>query len=643
MIKRMNNNALLSVMLCIIMSACSTTKTANGQSDVPKKALEYFQKGLEHQAVGEYEEAIASLKQAIKKAPNFLDAHDALANTYQRMKDYPKAIGTYKNLLLIEPNHLFANYELGNIYFDMINLDSSEFYFKNFLKLNRTTDKYSIIASETLENVKFARYAMAHPVPLKTKNLGPNINTKEQEYSPAFSLDEQTIYLTRRMGDLGDIRPNEDIYYATRTETGWNRIKLLEGPVNTEENEGAFSITADGNTIFFTACSRNGGVGQCDIWVTSKDNGTWTQPACLDKPLNSVYWESQPSMASNGTQIYFTSDRPGGFGGTDLYVSTFGEKGWETPVNLGKEINTPKDDQFPFIHSDNTTLYFSSAGHPGLGNSDLYVSHLKPDGTWETPKNLGYPINTTGYDWNMVVSRDGKTAYYSSDSKTESQGRLDLYSFELPEEMRAQRVSYVRGTVTDAVTKKPLSCTVLLTPLAGGTPIETYSDARKGQFLVPLKADQQYALTIDKKEYLFHSEYFDMPNVPSDQPFDIAVALQKLEVGKSVVLNNIFFDTDKFVLKPASQSELEKLKAFMVQNTTVNIEISGHTDNVGSAAHNKTLSENRAKSVYNYLVENGIASSRLSFKGYGDTVPLASNENEAGRAKNRRTEFKVVK
>ena len=324
-------------------------------------------------------------------------------------------------------------------------------------------------------------------------------------------------------------------------------------------------------------------------------------------------------------------------------MSKFGDKGWEEPINLGKEINTSKDEQFPFIHSDNTTLYFSSMGHLGMGKSDIFVTHLMPDGTFGTPKNLGYPINTMGYDWNMVVARDGKTAYYSSDNKPEGKGGLDIYSFELPEELQAQRVSYVRGTVIDAKTKKPLATSVSLTPLNGSESTSSYTDAIKGQFMVPLKSDIQYSLTIDKKEYLFHSEYFDMPNVPSDQPFELKIELQKLEVGKTVVLNNIFFDTDKFELKTQSKSELEKLKEFMTLNAEVSIEIGGHTDNAGSSSYNQKLSENRAKSVYQYLTTNGVSGARLSYKGYGDTAPIASNTSETGRARNRRTEFKVVK
>ena len=398
----------------------------------------------------------------------------------------------------------------------------------------------------------------------------------------------------------------------------------------------------DGNYIFFTSCSRPGGVGQCDIWLTMNKEGIWTDPANLQKPINTKYWESQPSISSNGKMLYFTSDRPGGYGGTDLWVAKFGEKGWEEPTNLGPEINTPKDEQFPFIHSDGVTLYFSSEGHRGMGKSDLFISHLKPDGKWETPRNLGYPINTIGEDWNLVVGRDGETAYYSTDKLPNTQGGMDIYSFKLPKEMQAQRVNYAKGYVRDAKTKKPLGASVILTPMDNSSPTFTFASEKTGVFTVALVANMQYALTIDKPGYLFHSEYFDMPNVETDKPFELYIDLQKIEVGNSIILKNIFFDTDKFDLKPKSTSELEKLYTFLINNGVVKIEISGHTDNVGGSSHNQKLSENRAKSVYTYLINKGIDAGRLTYKGYGDTKPLSDNATEQGRAINRRTEFKII-
>lgn len=635
---------ILALTYCVILAACTHSKSAVGQSDVSNKSRALFNKALTKQGYGEYDEAIVLFKQAIKKSPKFEDAYDALAHTYQKKNNLSSAKNVYLKLLTINTEHYYALFELGKIYFENRSLDSSEMYFKKFLTVNKTNDKNSSKAIRSLQNISFTREAIANPVDITPRNLGTNINTREQEYSPAFAIDEKKMYITRRTGNLRDNRPNEDIYFSDQNPSGdWQKIRNMGPPINTVENEGAFSVSSDGHYIFFTSCSRSGGKGQCDIWLTMDQNGKWSDPMNLQEPINTKYWESQPSIASNGKVLYFTSDRPGGYGGTDIWKSNFGEDGWEEPINLGPEINTSLDEQFPFIHSDNVTLYFSSEGHPGMGKSDLFISRLRPDSKWETPKNLGYPINTAGYDWNMVVSRDGKTAYYSSDNFKDGEGGLDIYSFELPEHLKAKKVSYVRGIVRDAETKKLLSASVLLSPQDGSEATSTYADSKKGEFVVPLVSNKKYNLTIDKKGYLFHSEYFDMPNVPSDQPYELYIDLKRLSVGKTVVLNNIFFDTDKFSLKTASNKELEKLKDFLLANSTISIEISGHTDNQGSSQHNLTLSENRAKAVYDYLLDNGIDSSRLSYKGYGDTSPIASNDTKEGRSKNRRTEFKVIK
>ncbi|MEY2924393.1 MAG: hypothetical protein RLZZ337_941 [Bacteroidota bacterium] len=636
------NKYWLVIFSLVLLTACGSRQQANGQSGIPKKAQAMFDKAITHYQYGEFEEAEEIFNSLIKKYPSFGDAYDGLAKTYQDQGKIKPAIGLYRQLLDLQPGHYFALYELGNIYFKQEQMDSAKYFFHFFLKENAGNDDNTQNVRTRLDNIAFAEESMKNPRDITPVNLGPNINTNLEEYSPAFSIDENTIYLTQRNGTLHPSQQNEDIYYAQRNGDHWSAIRSIGTPINTIENEGAFSISADGNYIFFTSCSRPGGVGQCDIWLTMNKEGIWTDPANLQKPINTKYWESQPSISSNGKLLYFTSDRPGGFGGTDLWVASFGEKGWEEPVNLGPEINTAKDEQFPFIHSDGTTLYFSSEGHRGMGKSDLFISHLKPDGTWEKPRNLGYPINTIGEDWNLVVGRDGETAYYSTDKLPNTQGGMDIYSFKLPKDIQAQKVNYAKGYVRDAITKKPLSASVLLTPIDNSKPTYTLAAEKTGIFTVALIGNMQYALTIDKPGYLFHSEYFDMPNVSTDEPFALYIDLQKVEVGNSIILKNIFFDTDKYDLKPASSTELEKLYTFLINNGSTKIEISGHTDNVGVSVHNLKLSENRAKSVYNYLVTKGIDSNRLSYKGYGDTKPIADNASAEGRSKNRRTEFKVV-
>lgn len=638
-----NNNKALNYFLLIwlLIVSCSTSKNANGQQSVSKKAQSLFNEGLKFQSYGEYEQAINLFKQSIKKAPKFLNAYDALANTYQKNNQLINSKNTYLKLLSLKSDHFFGLYELGNIYFDLGNLDSSEFYYRRFLRMNSSNDKYAQNAQLNLRNINFSRDAFKNPVNVNPVNMGSSINSKDQEYSPAFAIDEKTIYITKRMGNLSDNRPNEDLYFAELNDESWDKVKDIGPPINTIENEGAFSISSDGNYIFFTSCSRNGGKGQCDIWLTSKKNNRWDEPKNLQSPINTKYWESQPSISSDGRMLYFSSDRPGGYGGTDIWVSEFSISGWSAPKNLGPTVNTSKDEQFPFIHSDNRTLYFSSNGHPGLGKSDLYLTRKDVKLNWETPINMGYPINSRGQDWNLVVARDGKTAYFSSD-QLKGFGGLDIYTFQLPEKLQAEKVSYLRGYVRDAITKQPLSANVELSPINGEPTTLTYAKPGTGMFLVPLKTNMKYALTIDKDGYLFYTEFYNMPAIQRDQPIELFIDLEKIELGNSVVLKNIFFDTDKSDIKDESKQELEKLIDFLSENNSIRIEISGHTDNVGDSKHNMVLSENRAKSVCDFLTNNGIEKSRLTYKGFGDTQPIKQNNTDENRAKNRRTEFKII-
>jgi outer membrane protein OmpA-like peptidoglycan-associated protein len=638
-----NNNKALNYFLLIwlLIVSCSTSKNANGQQSVSKKAQSLFNEGLKFQSYGEYEQAINLFKQSIKKAPKFLNAYDALANTYQKDNQLINSKNTYLKLLSLKSDHFFGLYELGNIYFDLGNLDSSEFYYRRFLKINSSNDKYAQNAQLNLRNINFSRDAFKNPVNVNPVNMGSSINSKDQEYSPAFAIDEKTIYITKRMGNLSDNRPNEDLYFAELNDESWDKVKDIGPPINTIENEGAFSISSDGNYIFFTSCSRNGGKGQCDIWLTSKKNNRWDEPKNLQSPINTKYWESQPSISSDGRMLYFSSDRPGGYGGTDIWVSEFSNSGWSAPKNLGPTVNTSKDEQFPFIHSDNRTLYFSSNGHPGLGKSDLYLTRKDVKLNWETPINMGFPINSRGQDWNLVVARDGKTAYFSSD-QLKGFGGLDIYTFQLPEKLQAEKVSYLRGYVRDAITKQPLSANVELSPINGEPTTLTYAKPGTGMFLVPLKTNMKFALTIDKDGYLFYTEFYNMPAIQRDQPIELIIDLEKIELGNSVVLKNIFFDTDKSDIKDESKQELEKLIDFLSENNSIRIEISGHTDNVGDSKHNMVLSENRAKSVCDFLTNNGIEKSRLTYKGFGDTQPIKQNNTDENRAKNRRTEFKII-
>jgi outer membrane protein OmpA-like peptidoglycan-associated protein len=318
--------------------------------------------------------------------------------------------------------------------------------------------------------------------------------------------------------------------------------------------------------------------------------------------------------------------------------------GWKDPVNLGPTINTPYDEISPFIHHDDNTLYFSSNGWPGLGSKDLFVARKDASGQFQKPVNLGYPINTFGEESGLTVSSSGKNAFFSSNMKG-GFGGMDIYSFELPQALRPNLVTYVKGKVFDAKTKETLDANVKITALkTDAIAFEDISDYETGEFLATMQAGKSYGLSVERKGYMLFSENFSLEKPDAaNKPYMLSVPLQPIEVGKMVILKNIFFETNKFNLLPESKAELQELINFMELNPSVTIEIDGHTDNVGDDKVNQLLSENRAKSVYSFLITNKIPAARLTYKGFGETSPMAANTSDEGRQQNRRTEFKIVK
>ncbi|MBX7182583.1 MAG: OmpA family protein, partial [Bacteroidia bacterium] len=417
----------------------------------------------------------------------------------------------------------------------------------------------------------------------------------------------------------------------------------LGPPINTDGNEGAQCISPDGQWIFMTACNRRDGEGSCDIYISHKTANGWSEPRNPKSPLNSAKWESQPGFSVDGKTLYFSSNRPGGKGGMDIWYSTFVTgKGWGEPKNL-VIVNTPGNEQSPFIHPDDQTLYFSSNGLPGMGEADLFYCRRQPDGYWGIPQNLGYPINTPGDEQSLIVSATGDTAFISTDKKG-GFGNLDIYSFALYPEARPQTVTYFKGKITDKDNRQPLEANFELIDIATGEiKARSSSTPGTGEFLVSLPMNRNYALNVSKDNYLFFSESFELKGSNSaSKPVFKNVELSPIKAGEKVVLKNIFFDSNKFDLKSESNAELDKLVELLKKNPSMKIEISGHTDNIGNKTANKTLSENRAKSVIDFLISKGIESGRLVPKGYGDEKPIDSNETETGRANNRRTEMTIL-
>ncbi|MCK9254560.1 MAG: OmpA family protein [Bacteroidales bacterium] len=482
-------------------------------------------------------------------------------------------------------------------------------------------------------------------------NLGDNINTEFREYGPMVTADGSKLYFTsRRKGTTGgQMAPDgmyfEDIYETQKTETGWTKARSVGSPLNTKMHDAVVGISPDGQTLY-VYMDTNGG----DIYESKLKGSKWTKPTPLKGSVNSKYHESKACISYDNKTLYFISDNPAiSIGGRDIFYSNIDAYGnWSPPTNIGPVINTPYNEVDLFLHPDGRTMYFCSEGHNTMGGLDIFKTTKNANGEWTTPVNLGYPINTPLDDAFYVTTASGKTAYYAS-VRPEGYGLHDLYELRYPVDKEKQKeedkvlVTLVKGTVRDAITTFPLEAKIeIIDNNKDEIVAEFISNSQTGGYLINLPSGKNYGLNVNKEGYLFHSENFNLADTAEYNEVIIDVDLQRIEIGTTVVLKNIFFDYDKATLRPESFAELNRVIAILDKQANLKIEISGHTDNKGSAEYNKNLSKARAKTVVDYLIEKGISKDRLTYEGYAFEKPIASNDTDEGRQMNRRVEFKVI-
>ncbi|MFO7790932.1 MAG: OmpA family protein [Bacteroidales bacterium] len=645
----MKKIALLSLIICLLSGLTVAQKDLHTDS---RKAKKYFEDARDHLSNRQIDLAESAAKEARIKDPDFLEAWVLLSEIYQFQGYYDKMENAVREVVRINPEYdpgflLKASelsYRKGKYHQAAEDLEKFEKYSQSDLDNNP-------MYQDVKKRVSFSVNAVENPVDYEPVNLGSNVNTPYDDYWPSLTADEQTLVTTvlipSKSRNYGDSY-QEDLYVTKKNQDGeWMPIKNMGKTINSMNNEGAQCISVDGNMCFLTACNRRNGYGSCDLYVSYKEGDKWGAPHNIGTPVNSGNWESNPSLSADGKWLYYSSSDKSGHGKNDIWRVEIKEMKpdlkFGKPRNLGPVVNSEGADGSPFIHPDGKTLYFASDGHTGLGSFDLFVTELQADGTWSEPKNLGYPINTHGEERSLIVNARGNLALIASE-REDSHGGLDIYKFDLQQNIQPDPVTYVKGKVYDAETKEPLEAEChLLDPSSGNLMATQTSNKGDGRYLVVLPVGKEYAFNVDKKGYLFFSENFSLEGWDeSKDDYVMDIPLQPIKEGHAVVLNNIFFDYDKYELKDESFAELQKLVEFMENNPEVSIEVGGHTDDRGTAEYNKTLSENRAKAVYDYLIDKGISSERLTYKGYGLNQPVDDNETESGRAKNRRTEFKIV-
>lgn len=640
---------ILSLSLLIISSLAIGQKLSTSS----RKAQKLYEEASGHITYGHYFEANKKLQKAISVDNQFIEAYLLLGDLNTDLHENANAVRYYKKALAIDSSfYPQAHYFIAKILISEGEYLEAERYFNSFLSFINIDDYSKSDAQKNILNCQFALTALQNPVDFKPVNLGKNINSVYSEYFPTITVDDKVLLYTRRLGEEGK-HQQEDFYISIKGKGNkWVAAQNMGNSINTPLNEGAASISADGKTIIFTACEQNGvygygrtGYGSCDLFFTRKRGNKWSKAVNLGPPINTSNWESQPSLSSDGETLYFVRGvSRGNRRESDIYVSSLDNDGyWSKPNKLPSTINTNEAEESVLIHPDNRTLYFSSRGKIGMGGSDIFISKKNMNNEWEEAVNLGYPINTFKDENSLLVSPNGEIGYFASD-RNGGMGGLDLYSFKMPEEIKPDPVTYFKGVVYDSLSRKLLSAKIELIDIKQGeTVYSSVSNSQSGQFFLTLNPQHNYMINVSKDGYLFYSDTFIIEkNYAQMKPFLKNIPLLPIRVGSSIVLKNIFFELDKSNLKTESQSELNKLFDFLVQNKSIVIEIAGHTDKQGSHEYNLKLSEDRAKAVYNFLISKGIDKNRMQYKGYAFDKPIDTNDTEAGRARNRRTEFIII-
>jgi len=587
-------------------------------------------------------EAIKYFKKAFELKPKVTsDIHFQLARAYHMSLDFDNAIKEY------------------NQYKESVS--------------PRKLEKKNIDINQYISDCGTGKELVSHPVRVVVQNLGKEVNSEYDDYYPVIDSKEQTIYFTSRRPSKMNKKRNfldkkfeENIYVAKKKDKDWGIAQILSKKFTGKKNNAAVGLSPDDNKLYIYKSSGGG-----DIYYTEMKEGSWKRPKSLSR-INSRAQETSMSITGDGKKLYFVSDREkNSIGGKDIYYCDLNAKGkWSKPKNIGVPINTPENEEAVSVTKDGKTLYFSSKGHPGMGGYDIFMSTYGDNGKWSKPVNLGYPVNTPDDDLFFTMMGNGKIAYMSS-NREQGMGGKDIYKvvflgaekemsmttensplafetydsvtlFRKPPEFYTIDTSILlHGRVLDSETKGPILAKLQFIDSEKSNIIGILISDSTGNYKMHLPEKKSYGVEITAKGYLFFLDAIDLKKENKDVVKKDFV-LQKLEVGAKVVLKNIFFETGKSDLKEESFQQLDIVTGFMKENPTLKLEISGHTDNVGSLSSNLKLSEARAKSVVDYLVNKGIDKSRLTFKGYGPNQPVALNNTNTGRALNRRVEFKIT-
>lgn len=649
----------ITLMLFCFQQTAMSQENDGCEPSSNKKATKYFNDAEHKFKFKAYSDATMFLRQTIELDENYFEAYYMLGKINYDKMNLTSANKYFLKQIEICPTYKLKTYfYLGNIAYGADQFDDAIKYLSKYVKdIEKAEAEKDFTQEEYNEAQKLLKYAktyselLNHPVPF-SPNVVEGLSTKEDEYLPIMTPDNEIAYFTRNVALppqktawSSEKKYKEKFMYSIKQNGKFNIGAAMEAPFNKNDNEGGATVTLDNKTLYYTVCqnTKGGKYLNCDIFKSEYSFGMWGDIEALDSNINYPdTWESQPSISSDGKTMYFVSDRAGGFGGYDIYKSDKNDDNkWSPAKNLGPVMNSKGNEKSPFIHTDSRTLYFSSDGRQGMGGYDIYYSKMKDDSTWNEPKNLGYPINTRSDDVGFFVSTDGHLGYFAS-NQLKGPGGWDIFSFELYKEARPDKVLLVKGTIKDEKKDEAVKAKIELQNIATKKITEIPVDSTTGEYVFAVPFRNDYMLTVKKEGYAFSSKYLSEEDSTLAEPSKVNIEIKPLEVGVPYRINDIYFSSDSYTLNNSSEVIIDHFIDFLKENPHMKIAIHGHTDNVGDDNYNLALSENRAKAVYQYLIEKGISASRLNYKGFGETKPIASNYTNDGRAKNRRTEFVII-
>ncbi|WP_153798494.1 OmpA family protein [Foetidibacter luteolus] len=630
-----------NLLLFILLLATLAGHAQYNPEAINKKAVAIYEKAITQLQDGQVKEAIPTLQKAIELDGNYVDAYLSLAGVYAELKQYDKSVELYNKGRNIDTGYFrFFSLPYSTSLAATGKFSEALNAVNNFLSTPNLNERNQQNGLRKKRSYEFAlQYAASHAddgYVFSPQNMGDSINSSTHEYYPSFTIDDSIFVFTRKGEGI-----RENFMESMLKDTGYYKAQVIDGNINMEPSKGAINISQDGEWLLFAGYFQQQGFGNFDIYISYSTPEGWSDPFNLGGNINTEFWESSPSLSPDKNTLYFSSDRPGGFGGKDLYVSYRQANGkWGAAANMGPLVNTKGDELAPFIHADNQTLYFTSDGLPGYGGFDIFVSRKDSTGKWATPENIGYPVNTVDNEGSLFIASDGVTAYYAADG-ADTRGGLDLYKFKLRPSVRPLRTLYVQGYVLDSKTGNGLPSSVDLFDDKTQQPVTHLQTDETGFYFITLPFGKDYTFLVNRKGYLLYSDVFRLAT-QADSTYKKDILLSPISVNSSVTLKNIHFKTNSYQLEPVSLIELDKLVLLLKDNPTITAQVNGHTDNTGADASNLKLSESRSKAVVDYLTSKGIAANRLKWKGFGASKPVADNNTEEGKAKNRRTEFVIT-